>query len=146
MRGRSWRIGLLASCGMIVTVWGIGCDRGPKLPPMEKVSGTVTFDGTPVTGGVIAFIPDVTKGPDGSMGVGSLDQNGHYTIRTLRVEGALVGWHKVRLEDPFSGGPPRVAGPVPIPGRYASADTSGLTAEVKAGQDNVIDFKLTSKQ
>ncbi len=32
-----------------------------------------------------------------------------------------------------------------IPARYGAADTSGLTAEVKAKTDNVCDFTLTSK-
>jgi hypothetical protein len=137
---------LFCLCGLIVICTAVGCQRGPKLPPMAKVSGTVTFDGKPVTGGMIVFVPDTSKGPDGSLGIGGLDQNGHFTIRTLKVEGGIVGWHRVRLEDPLAGGTPRVAGGGQLPATYAGADTSGLTAEVKAGQDNVIDFKLTTKR
>jgi hypothetical protein len=146
MRRQPWGFGVLALCAIGLVCSGIACNRGPKLPPMAKTSGTVTFNGKPVTGGVIIFVPDPSKGSDGPMGIGEIDQSGHYRIRTLRVEGALVGWHKVRIEDPMAGGPPRVAGPVQIPGFYAKAETSGLTAEVKAGQDNQIDFALTPKR
>ena len=42
---------------LLVLAWVLGCESGPKLPPMERVSGTVTLDGKPVTRGLVQFQP-----------------------------------------------------------------------------------------
>lgn len=129
---------LIVVTGLVFLGPGVGCNRGPKLPPLAKTTGTVTLDGKPVTSGIVAFIPDIDKGLDGPMGIGAIDSNGHYTVFTVRVEGALVGCHKLRVEHPL-------AAAWAVPARYADTMHSGLTAEVKADQDNVFDLPLTTK-
>jgi len=123
---------------ILVVCAGVGCSGGPKLPPLARVTGRVTLDGKPVTTGIIVFVPDTDKGNDGPMAVGAMDRDGRYTLFTLKAEGAKVGWHKVRVEEPLGQG-------WAVPARYANTASSGLTAEVKADEDNVIDFKLSTK-
>jgi hypothetical protein len=128
-----------------------GCgSSGKGLGARAAVQGKVTLDGQPLKLGDVMFVPDETKGTKGPPAVGSIDASGVFTLTTDREshdDGALVGFHRVRVfavpqpakpEDP----PP----PSLIPLRYNDEATSGLTAEVKAGQDNTIDLKLSSKQ
>lgn len=123
---------------LVLLCAAVGCHRGPKTPPLAKTNGTVTLDGKPVTTGIIVFVPDVKKGTSGPIGIGAMDRNGRYTIFTNGVDGAIVGAHNVRVQEPM--GQSWI-----VPARYADAASSGLTAEVKSGQDNSIDFKLTTK-
>jgi hypothetical protein len=124
-----------------------GCGGGPDLPPVADVSGVVTIDGKPLPRGTIQFVPDESKGPGGATAVGRIGSDGRYTLKTAGVEGAIVGFHKVGVhalgEEPKdeTAPPPR---PI-IPSRYFDPDTSGLTAEVKAGQQNERNFRLKSK-
>ncbi len=118
-----------------------GCSPGPDLPPMAKTSGRVTLDGKPLPCGTVVFIPDVDKGLTGPTGVGQIDKDGYYQITTASADGALVGWHKVRVValDETKPGKPWL-----IPFEYDRPDKSGLTAEVKAAERNVINLPLKS--
>lgn len=124
-----------------------GCGGGPDLPPVADVSGVVTIDGKPLPRGTIQFVPDESQGTAGATAVGTIDPQGRYTLKTAGVDGAIVGFHKVGVyalerEPEDETAPP----PLPlIPPKYFNPDTSTLTAEVKADQDNVIDFPLKSK-
>jgi len=114
-----------------------GCLSG-DLPELAPVTGKVTLDGKPIKTGLISFVPDPARGTDGTPGIGNIDENGTYRITTLEADGAQVGFHKVRAYV--------LAGGVPaIPERYLDPETSGLTFEVKAGQDNVFDVELKGR-
>jgi hypothetical protein len=124
-----------------------GCGRRADLPPVAKVSGVVTLDGKPLSRGTIQFVPDASKGTAGPTAVGTIDPQGHYRLKTAGVEGAIVGFHKVGVyalqqqpEDETAPPPPPL-----IPPRYFNPETSGLWAEVRAGQDNELDFPLRSR-
>ena len=83
------------------------------------------------------------------MAVGAIDANGRYTLSTERTEGAadgaIVGYHKVRITAPQATSSQAVTFPPSrIPRNYTHQDRSGLTAQVKSGKTNVIDFDLTS--
>ena len=88
-----WLSFVCLSLGMILP----GCGGGPAYegPKRFAVTGKVTFDGEPINGGTIAFIPDNDKhNPSG----GSIE-NGVYSIPvekgpnegTYRV---AIYWHK----------------------------------------------------
>jgi hypothetical protein len=73
-----------------------------------------------------------------------ITSDGSYQLTTYKPDdGALVGNHKVSVAIPLGSetGPATVS---PIPQRYASAESSGLAFEVKAGEENRIDLKLTT--
>ncbi len=116
-----------------------GCGTSSQLPS-GSVNGRVTFQGAPVTAGVVNLMSK-TRGVGAS---GALGPNGDYVIS----EPVEVGEYKVivtlppppppRPED----GPPKPPQAVTnIPSKYRSEATSDLTATVEEGA-NALDFDL----
>jgi hypothetical protein len=120
--------GLLALC---LT----GC--GPSAPSTYPVSGTVTFDGKPVSDGDILFVPlDRRLGPDAGKIVA-----GRYATR------AKAGKCRVEITALDIGPHTKYVDNSPLAANYVPArynDESELTAEVLAGGKNVFDFSLQS--
>jgi hypothetical protein len=120
---------LLAGCGKS------GVDLAP-------VSGLVTLDGEPLAGARLRFQPEAAGG---SPSYGSTDQEGRYELSFKRGQkGALIGWHTVRVEasvEPAEAEGKASLRPQKLPARYN--DRSELREEVKADEDNEIDFALT---
>ncbi len=122
-----------------------GC--GGSGPPRGEVQGTVTFNGTPLESGSIAFTPiEGTKGPS----TGGRISDGAYHIP--ENEGPVVGQHCVEIRATRPTGEQVKAGEgaddpeamvdqveMFIPAEYNSQST--LTAEIQAGT-NELDFDL----
>jgi hypothetical protein len=125
-----------------------GCGGG-DLPELGLVSGTVTFDGQPLTGVEVAFHP-----VDGRPAFGTTNAEGNYTLRyTPGAPGCKVGKNRVTIgnaegsgEDSELEGDELVqtgADKQPaIPGRYNV--NSEIERQVSAGE-NTFDFQLTSE-
>ncbi len=122
-------LGVALLCG-----WLSGCSSSQ----LGVVHGAVTYDGQPLEHGRILFLPD-----EGRSAFGDIDR-GKYTLTTYKPgDGALIGTHHIIVQsdvlsdphDAFSDRTPL------IPERYGKAETSGLTAEVKPGR-NQLDFDL----
>jgi len=148
----------LAGLGLgLGLVFVLGCGDTTGLGKRYPVSGTVTYQGKPVEKGTINFIPDK---PDGRAATGDIS-NGSYSLTTAESgDGALPGTYKVtvvakevdtsELKEIAKGGQHHhdaafakaaQGAKALVPPKYTLADTSGLTAEVKA-QSNKIDFPL----
>jgi hypothetical protein len=111
--------------GLLVLV--AGCGRSGY----GQVEGKVTFKGQPLTEAAIVFVPE--RGPAAG---GAVGEDGSYRLLTKRLgDGAVLGRCKVAFvsPDPLK--------PLPIPKKYLDAETSGLTVEVKEGQ-NTINFEI----
>jgi hypothetical protein len=115
------------------------------------VRGKVTLDGQPVTRGIVHFLPDA--GPAAS---GPLTADGTYRLSTHGTQdGAVIGNHQVyfsppptdlsdySMDDYVANKPPPKNSRYEVPHKYLSPSTSGISAEVKSGK-NQIDFDLTS--
>jgi hypothetical protein len=114
-------------------IFAAGCDD--KTAELSPVSGHVTYDGKPLAGARLMFQPEAA---DGSPSYGTADAQGRYELGFKRgVKGALPGWHRVRIDAGSGAG-----GPKRLPARYSAE--SELREEVKAGEDNEIDFDLKS--
>lgn len=134
-------IALIILCAWPVV---IGCSDG-----LAKVGGTVTLDNQPVNGsaeiyGTVTF----TREAGGATAVGIIDGSGRYVITTGSQKGVEPGAYLVSIAVKKIS-PPKTLGAMPeatliSPKKYASATTSGLRQEVKAGS-NTCDFALTSK-
>jgi hypothetical protein len=112
-----------------------GCGAGG--PSKYRVTGTVTFDGQPVDGGEIIFVP-VDKGiaPD----AGRIE-NGGYDLLVKAGKKRV----EIRASRPVLGGKPNPMGPVYedyIPAKYSAHST--LAADVKAEGANHFDYELKS--
>lgn len=126
---------------------GCGGNDGPKLAP---VTGLVTLNGNPLTVGTVYLIPDASKGTKGPLSLGKLDEKGRFELKSAGERaGAVVGFHKVRIEVPNaqnSEGPVPASAPTVDLSRYNDPETSGLTIEVKEGDNNSAAFDLTAPE
>jgi hypothetical protein len=123
--------------------------------PTARVSGRVTLNGKPVDQVEVMFSPVATEGKINS-GVGSYgvtDSDGRYTlilIGTKDTKGAVIGKHKVRIDnhsppgDPSDDRPQKRPKPaVLIPAKYHHLNPI-LEFEVTSGGSDKADFDLTS--
>ncbi len=128
---------IAAVSGLIVT----GCGRHAA-----KVSGSVSFDGQPVTTGVVTFNPVSS----GAAAYGPIGTDGRYTIHTGAETGLEPGDYKVTVA--ANATPEQAAAmgfkvgregimPLLTPIRYADTSTTPLTVAVKPGSQ-VIDLSL----
>lgn len=139
-----WRaLGGVALVGLLLAI--AGCGEGAA-----SVSGKVTYNGTPVSGGTITF-----HGTDGKVDGTWIDPDGKYIVTR-----APVGEVKVTVEVGRAGAPPKMpkskdvpghpgdkgggtatGKPMVIPAKYKDPAQSGLTYTLKSGSQ-VIDIDL----
>ena len=135
MRAAAWRAAGVAGLALVAaTVFPFGCGK-PTPPPPAKVSGSVAFQGRPLSGGLIVFVPDFDKGNSGKMLAATVQHDGGFQL----ADGAAVvtpGWYRVAVSDP----PGYFDGVFPAPLRRP--DRSGLEREVKPGHEHHFDFAI----
>jgi len=140
----------LAGMGLVIV---LGCSDESGLAKRYAVSGTVNYNGKPVEKGTITFTPN---DPAGRTASGDIS-NGSYSLTTATPgDGALPGAYKVtvvaremdttKLQEVAKGGQHHhdadfakavKSAKVLVPAKYSLADTSGLTAEVKASSNSI---------
>ena len=118
-----------------------GCsESGPNLAP---VKGKVLLDGQPLSSGRISTVPAAGRGANGA-----IQPDGTFELTTESPgDGAVVGTHAVSVVSyaPGGEGPEGGRGELLVPERYTTDLTSGLTIEVKPGEENAPVLELTSK-
>ena len=129
----------------LLSVLFCGCGSG-----QPTVTGLVSLDGEPVAAanskisGTVVFQP--TGG--GAKGVGTIDQQGRYSLYTGGQEGVAPGEYVVTVtvaEVVYSEDKNMPPYPRPIaPSRYGKASTSGFKYEVVPGS-NTFDLPLESE-
>ena len=134
----------------------VGCPGGDDgdHPQTVPVTGTVTYKDSAVDGARVTFSP---ASGSGYAAIGSTDPQGNFTLRCPQwgTEGAVPGSYTVLVSkteveggeaDPEEAGPDGGA-PTKVtehlPRRYKSAETSDLSAEVKAEGENHFPLELT---
>jgi len=113
-----------------------GCD-----PSRATVSGKVTLGGKPVTAGTVLFV-----GADNQTATGGLDDEGRYqalrvpmgtvkvAVQTLRPQQLKAAAEQRPKQAPPL--PNRLTHLVPVPEKYQSPETSGLTCDVQKTQQD----------
>ena len=92
-RGKRWDMLPSLVAGLLLAVLVVGC--GSSGVPLAKARGTVTFQGKPVVGAAVAFIPD---NPGVVAALATTDANGVYDLATYdKKDGAPVGWCQVAI-------------------------------------------------
>lgn len=135
-----WLGVILLAC---LAVAGCGGDQLPTAP----VQGKVLYQGKPLQFGAVTFQP--AAGPPAS---GAIQPDGTFRLSTYgNNDGAVLGMHKVAVScfdsqrpdapPPDPNAEPGLGKPL-VPQKYLSADTSGLTAEVKS-RNEPFEFQLT---
>ncbi|MCC9606802.1 carboxypeptidase-like regulatory domain-containing protein [Blastopirellula sp. JC732] len=148
----------IGSLFLLLSVIG-GCGSDAGMLKTEYVAGIVTLDGAPVQGATVMFSP--TTKEVGTPANGFTNAAGRYEL-TVVMPGAgmsapinggtlsgeyMVSIAKSTAEETPEDGP--VAPKMPkltyhVPKKYSNPRTSGLTATVSAGK-NDIPFELSSK-
>ena len=124
-----------------VALASAGCGSGPT---MAEVSGTISFNGTPVEAGAIAFIPVDGKSPT----AGGKITNGEYSVRVpigetkIVINGIKITGKRKVYDTPNS--PEMPVGTELLPAKYSDREKTELTLDVAAGK-NEKNFALTSK-
>ncbi|MFO0863118.1 MAG: hypothetical protein U0744_00400 [Gemmataceae bacterium] len=131
---------------LLASMWGaacLGCGGGREL---ARVSGKVTFNGKPVSGGSLTFSPQggSTEANPGKPAVGVV-RDGNYSLGTFaESDGAFVGKHTVSYSAPLLDYPPGIqpkpGSPPPLSG-YEGLVPRSVSVEVKPGA-NQIDVEL----
>jgi hypothetical protein len=122
----------------------LGCGQESKL---GRVHGVVRLDGNPLSSGTVRFVPEAGRAAEGQ-----IQSDGSFTLGTYgSSDGALIGPHKVAIIAYEASGDGRPAyamrgqsSKALVPQRYMSTGTSGLTFDVKPGE-NQAEFDLKSK-
>ena len=142
-------------CVALVSMSLAGCGTGGA-DGLVAVTGTVTYEGSPLEDGTVGFAPvDPTVGQPANGKI----TNGKFTMLTSASSpGVVPGDYKVRIVsldlDSVQGLPPGVAPnpntppPEPaslIPKKYGDPNTSGLTVTVSSGMSE-LNFELDSKE
>jgi hypothetical protein len=88
---------LLGSCCVLAVLAFAGCNAGG--PALNKVTGTVTLDGTPLAGATVTFQP--VAGGTGKPATGVADASGVYTVTDMTSTniggGAAAGDYQVSV-------------------------------------------------
>lgn len=126
----SWKLWPIAIL-LFVTI--AGCGGSGSKRKLVQVSGTVTYEGKPLTSGTITF---VGEGQSPVNAAGEISSSGTYKLSTETPgDGAAPGSYKIRIESWAS--PPKMdetgvdPGKSAVPEKYGRIETSGLTATVK---------------
>jgi hypothetical protein len=135
----------LTLCAGTLLVLASGCEPGAQR--LAGVRGKVSFKGIPLNTGTIVFTPDPLRGTSGSIARSEIGRDGGYVLQTKGMPGAAVGWHRVTvmaMDRGFAGGPDgdRVTPRSLLPEKYSDPQLSGLSCQVRGGQENPIDFDL----
>jgi hypothetical protein len=119
-----------------------GC--GPRFGTVE---GTVTVDGKPANDGTVIFsVGDLSA-------AGTIHPDGSYTAEKVPPGEARIVIHQMMLMGGATNQPGRLPGiddaaptakPVPIPKKYQSVETSGLSYTITSGT-NEINIELSSR-
>ena len=125
-----------------------GCSQVADDLPREAVRGKVTVDGEPLAKGAIRF-RTLKSSTGNTMEAGDLIRDGEYHI--ARSEGPVPGTYSVVITEEVEASLPNggLPGPYPkvnpgkIPEKYTRKNA--LSAEIKTGQYDPIDFDLKTK-
>lgn len=149
--GSPWTLPLVA-----VLCLGPGCSQSTSLPSRVPVTGTVLYNGNPVSGATVVFEGDSVARP----GVGVTDSAGKFRLSSYTEgDGVPPGRYRVAITK-FEAPPPSqedtsmeaaaARSPQPasapkslLPKRYADAATSGFEETVAEGNANDFRFELT---
>lgn len=80
----------LLFCGFLFVA--VGCSSGGSGPKLVSADGKVTFQGKPLAGATVMFVPD-----NGPIAMGVTDLEGKFTLSSGSLSGTAVGPAKVSI-------------------------------------------------
>ena len=145
---------VIALSGLILSLAFAGCSQSGNLSGLSPCDGTVTYNGSSVTGAILTFYPDSSTGRAASA---ITDANGKFKTTTLKPEDGIAPGNykvtvikfeeygdlpsKVKNDDGEMVQPPRDQRNS-LPKKYENPTDSGLTVTIAQGK-NTENFELT---
>lgn len=126
---------ILALCCLGVTLL-LGCGSGG--PALAPVSGTVSYNGTPLANGEISFHPTDGKRP----AYGKIVDGKIVDVKTADRNGVTVGPCQIAVKSVQAAADMYTPSKSLIPERYADPKKSGFTKEIKGGETNSLALEL----
>ena len=112
----------------------VGCGQSKTAPVNGRVRLKDGSDVSVLKGYSLTFEAEGGK----SSAVGELDPDGTFKLSTFGAnDGAMPGKYRVAINPPNNPNPDKPPTTSKLPAKYANLDSSGLTAEVKPGQNNI---------
>jgi hypothetical protein len=127
----------LAAGAVAVAVHG-GCSSSTP-PGPAAVRGKVTFQGRPLSGGLVVFAPDRDRGTTGKPIRGEIGPDGTFRLNHDGTSHIPPGWYRVAIA--AAPGDPEPGRPA-FPPQLRRPDTSGLLREVTAGKEHSFEFAV----
>lgn len=123
-----------------LAIFATGCSSGN--PETFPAAGKVTYKGATLQSGIVQLVPDGS----GNAATGQIQTDGTFKLGTFEKEdGAVPGKYKVSVqvfppEGEGAGLPGQEFGKKepPIPLKYLNASSSGLTADITSGENNIV--------
>jgi hypothetical protein len=133
---------------LVLAIFCPACSSNQK--PLYPVRGQVLVQGRPAAHAQITFHPVGDQGPEAVRPVGSVDENGYFTLTSFKQgDGAPEGEYRVTIHwflATKSGGTGSEYVSVNyVPDQYGRAETSGLRASVGKGDNQLPPFQLLSR-
>ncbi len=112
----------------------VGCGGGKTAPVSGRVKLKDGSDVSVLSGYSLTFESDGGK----SSAVGELDRDGTFQLSTFGAnDGAEPGKYRVAIQPPPNPDPDKPPSKSKLPAKYENLHSSGLTAEIKPGQNNI---------
>ena len=135
---------------LLTLVAVIGCGSGSSGPVTYPVAGKVTLGGAPVAGATVFFAP-VSSEAGATSAAAQTEPDGSFNVKIelemgkSSKEGLPAGDYRIsviKLEN--QAGEPSLSKPPKntLPEKYASPETSNLSASIKADGENVVELTL----
>jgi hypothetical protein len=128
-----------------------GCQEAVKdAPELSRVKGVVKSGDQPVSGAMVTFYPDTSRGNKGPSASATTNNAGEFVLICGMKEGAVTGFHKVTVEclrissSINTSGPVEPMQPCVIAPKFSALTTTTLTAEVPPF-DSVIELDIPTE-
>ena len=153
VRGRCRRTGAALAVSLLALA-GLSCGRSGPAHPLFPVHGQVLLDGRPLAGVLVMLHPAASSAGEEANPYAQTDADGRFSIGTSEGGGAPAGTYRVAVRDTRGGeeetrsdvkGTFRRTRTVSPPARYGDPATSGLSAKVAEGPNELEPFRLTTR-
>jgi hypothetical protein len=137
---------LLRLCLLGVILTGVSCSGGNR-KTVYPVKGKVLLDGAPTPEAVVVLHPEGTPPAEAVRPQGMVQADGTFQLGTYKLkDGAPAGKYAVSVHWLERSAHGDDIERVLVPYRYMTPATSGLTAEVKPGSNDLPVFELTWRE
>ena len=127
---------------VVVSIFPLtGCQRTSPAGN-TTVHGRVTFRGQPLSGGLVVFSPDPERGGGGKQLSAEIAQDGQFHLMNAGSTSIPPGWYRVAIAAVSNSTSFSPENRAHFPPQLARPDLSGLSREVKAGQENTFSFDI----